>query len=353
MIDFARITVKAGDGGRGVGSFRGLNGKKYGKADGGDGGMGGNVYVEATGDVNSLDRYRFVKDYQAESGQAGLSRLRRGAQGADLVIKVPIGTVVKVESQSEESKIHTSDFDYDLHESGQRVLVARGGQGGRGNAHLRDEFGRRPRSAEVGQIGEFHNLTLELKMIADVGLIGLPNAGKSTLISKLTAAKPRVAAYPFTTLEANLGVMQVSGLVGQLVSREKLPTDPQTHKPTNLVLADIPGLIEGASQGKGLGDLFLKHIERTKVLVHLVDLSQDNLWDVYQTVRGELKTYSADLVKKHEIVVLTKADLVDSQAVVLAKKLFGSHRKKTFVISAQTGQGLEELKECLVSSIKY
>lgn len=333
MIDFSRITVKAGDGGGGVGSFRSLKGKTYGKANGGDGGLGGNVYIEATADLTGLDRYRFVKDYKAENGQGGLSNLRRGAQGKDLTLFVPVGTLVTVNG---EDRVLA-----DLVHAGDRVMVVRGGQGGRGNAHLKDEFGRRPRAGEKGEEGERSELILELKMIADVGLVGLPNAGKSTLISKLTNAKPQVAAYPFTTLEANLGVLDVFGM--------------------RLVIADIPGLIFGASGGKGLGDLFLKHIERTKMIVHLVSLERglssgstrgqsSYLWDDYQTIRNELKTYSKELGKKKELVVLTKADLVDDETVAKAREEFKKHRKKVQLISAQSGKGLAELVKELVKA---
>jgi len=319
MIDFARITVKAGGGGMGTGSFRKIKGKRYGKANGGDGGLGGSVYFEATADVNTLEKYRFVKDYQAEGGGNGLSNLRRGPQGSDLVLRVPVGTQITAKDDGSV---------FDLATSGDRVLVARGGQGGRGNAHLRDEFGRRPRVGEKGTEGEFKEFTLELKLIADVGLIGLPNAGKSTLISSITAAKPKIASYPFTTLEANLGVLEINkGGFGK-----------------KLVLADIPGLIEGASSGRGLGDLFLRHIERTRVLAHLIDLSNDgNWWEDYQTIRKELKNYSKELLKKKEVVVFTKADLVSEDVAKKAKDVFVKHKKKVFVISAISKQGLDEL----------
>ncbi|MEK9146786.1 MAG: GTPase, partial [Patescibacteria group bacterium] len=244
MIDFARIAVIAGDGGGGCGSFFRIKGKRYGKADGGDGGRGGDVCVEATRDLSTLEPYRYVKDYKAENGGVGLSNHRRGADGRDLVLKVPVGTEITISGSvttflpaSAHSRVK-SDVDlrdqgslravgipssratqnsqaisYDLFEDEQRVLVARGGEGGRGNAHLKDEYGRRPKVGEKGQEGEAVSVTLELKMIADVGIIGLPNAGKSTLLAKLTAARPKIAAYPFTTLEPNLGVLTFSGPV--------------------------------------------------------------------------------------------------------------------------------------------
>lgn len=365
MIDYARITVKAGNGGRGAGSFRKIKGKRYGKADGGDGGGGGNVYIEATGDLNGLEKYRFVKDYKAVKGDNGLSNHRKGAQGEDLVLRVPVGTAVTMESAGP-ARLHPtptsslsdsavqSDFAlhaagaragtmhlspaviYDLTNEGERALVARGGQGGRGNSHLRDEFGRRPRAGEPGQTGEQVNITLELKLIADVGLIGFPNAGKSTLISAITAAKPKIASYPFTTLEANLGVLEIE----------------EDGAIKRIVLADIPGLIEGASQGRGLGDLFLKHIERTKMLAHLIDISQTgDLWATYNAIRKELKNYSGELTKKKELVVLSKADLVSKERIESVRKEFGRHRKKVVAISAQTAAGLDELVGAIAKQV--
>lgn len=337
MIDYAKINVKAGNGGAGAASFRHIKGKRYGKADGGNGGHGGHVYLEATRDLNTLEPYRFVKDYKAQDGVSGSSNLRRGADGQDLVLKVPVGTLVK------------SHFDFDLVHDSEQILVARGGGGGRGNARLRDEFGRRPRKGEPGAKGEELNLTLELKLIADVGLIGLPNAGKSTLLSALTSARPKIADYPFTTLEPNLGVLEVAGPAG-LYPRPS---------PTRLVLADIPGLIEGASEGRGLGDLFLRHIERTKVLVHLIDMSNVSktsdtsiLWRDYQTVRAELKKYSRELArKKPEIIVLTKTDLVNQSEVTAALNLFKSRKKRIIAISAAKNQGLAELVKIIIKLV--
>lgn len=411
MIDYARITVKAGDGGNGSGSFHRIKGKRYGKADGGDGGGGGHVYIEATFDLNTLEKYRFVKDYRAGNGGNGLSNHRRGAQGEDLILRVPVGTEIQlsvfgsqlsekrysvgqsvsntpgvsqgvakrtpgVSEETDKQKTAKLQSDnrqqgtdncktevYDLTEPGERVLVARGGEGGRGNAHLRDEFGRRPRVGETGQEGEQVNLTLELKLIADVGLIGLPNSGKSTLLSKLTAAKPAIAAYPFTTLEPNLGVMQLSVLGFQLSDRrqpvnqlvgsetdkpktERLSSENRQQKTDNrrLVIADIPGLIEGSSQGRGLGDLFLRHIERTRILVHLVDgAGSVDVWKDYQTVRNELSIYSKELSGKKEIVAVNKIDQMSEPAKEKAREEFKKHRKKIFFISAKLNMGLEEV----------
>lgn len=358
MIDYAKITVKAGDGGAGAGSFRKIKGKRYGKADGGDGGAGANVYLEATANLNTLEPYRYVKEYKAQNGMAGFPNLRRGAAGRDLVLKVPVGTVVTAETTdyslqttalpSSGQAVDSGQWTVDLTREGQKTLVARGGQGGRGNAKLRDEFGRRPRKGERGEIGETRQLKLELKLIADVGLIGLPNAGKSTLLSVLTAARPQIASYPFTTLEPNLGVLD-SGLLGSWVDGplgKRKPNNLIAQKPKSLILADIPGLIEGASRGRGLGDLFLRHIERTKILVHLIDTSTktiEQIWQDYRIIRGELKAYSKELAKKKEIVVGTKTDLVEKQKVREFVSFFKSKRKKVLAISAKGGEGLKQL----------
>ena len=331
MIDFARITVKAGDGGAGSGSFFRIKGK--------------------------------------------------GAKGEDLVIKVPVGTQVKVTEVTEEPKepnvksqkplARLAPLDrlslFDLTEDGQRVLTARGGQGGRGNIHIKDEFGRRPKVGERGGVGEACKITLELKLIADIGIIGLPNAGKSTLLSALTAAKPKIAPYPFTTLEPNLGVLSVGQRVSESVNRKigqpvgqraggsvDQKTEAPNHRHTeSLILADIPGLIEGASRGRGLGDLFLRHIERTKILVHLIDASTDtDKWQDYQTVRGELKIYSKELLGKKEIIAFNKIDLVDQQIINNSILEFVRHRKKIIPISAVDGKGLEDLVKLIYGLIK-
>src|SRR3989344_1788407 len=302
MIDFAKITTEGGKGGNGAGSFRRTKGKRRGKADGGDGGTGGNVWIEATLDLNTLEPFRFVKNYKAHDGQNGSSNLRRGANGGDLVLKVPAGTVVEAETTDyrlQTTAVDSRQLTVDLTHEGQKTLVARGGGGGRGNAKLRDEFKRRPKAGEKGAVGETCDITLELKLVADVGLIGLPNAGKSALISVLASAKPQIASYPFTTLEPNLGVLEVSarGPVSSFPpasaqssqsSQSTKPSEPEDlravgspstaatlreSKLARLILADIPGLIEGAAKGIGLGDLFLRHIERTKILVHLIDVS--------------------------------------------------------------------------------
>ena len=367
MIDYAKITVKAGDGGRGAGSFHHIKGKRLGKADGGDGARGGDVYLVATVDLNTLEPYRFVRDYRAKNGQNGYSKLRRGAVGDDLYLKVPVGTIIRINKlcnsdnqnfgdtkQSEYQNFQASDISenqFDLCENNQKVLVAKGGLGGRGNAHLRDQFRRRPKQGENGQTGEFRSIILELKLIADVGLIGFPNSGKSTLLAAITAAKPQIAPYPFTTLEPNLGVLNSSQFtVGGTQKDQKKISETvngelkTVNKSAKLILADIPGLIEGASRGKGLGDLFLRHIERTGLLVHLIDISTNtNKWIDYQAVRKELKAYSKSLARKKEIILLAKIDLVTREGKNEILAYFKAKKKRVLAISSKTQEGLDQL----------
>lgn len=329
MIDFAKITLKAGDGGSGGGSFEHIKGKRRGKADGGDGGPGGNIYLVATNDLNTLEPFRYVKEYKAKNGGLGLSKRRKGAEGDDLVVKVPVGTTIEL--------IQSEKVEYDLSGEGQKILIARGGEAGRGNSHLKDEFGRRPTAGEAGEEGEVIEVKLELKLIADVGLIGFPNAGKSTILSKITSATPKIANYPFTTLEPNLGVMDSGG-------------------GTRIVLADIPGLIEGASQGRGLGDLFLRHIERTKILVHVIDISdvstEEGIFGRYKVLRDEIGAYSKDLLKKREIIALNKIDLVSTDQAAKFLDFFRKKKKRTIALSALSNVGLGELKTSILGSLK-
>lgn len=317
MIDYAKITIKAGRGGSGAGSFVHVMSKRRGKADGGDGGPGGDVYFAVWANINTLERFRFIKEYKAEDGQRGASNRRKGAEGKDIIVRVPQGTLIKMNNEEQ-------TLLYDLSGMDDKVLVARGGQYGRGNMHMRDDYGRRPLVGEEGQDGESFDLILELKTIADVGLIGLPNAGKSTLLSKMSAAKPKISDYPFTTLEPNLGVVEIGA--------------------NKFIIADMPGLIAGASEGVGLGTQFLRHIERTKVLVHLIAYDKmDAVWENYSQIRTEISTYSKDLSTKKEIIVISKVDLAKEAELDKIKAKFREKRKKVYLISSTTGVGINML----------
>lgn len=326
MIDYARITIQAGDGGNGRVSFRREKFVPKGGPDGGDGGNGGSVWFQTDKDLNTLKPFQFQKVFSAQNGEAGGKNKRHGADGSDLVIKVPIGTVVNKE--------------LDLDKEGEKVCLAKAGRGGRGNWQFRSPTMTTPRIAEAGTKGEAKQLTLELKLLADVGLIGLPNSGKSTLLSVLTKAKPKIADYPFTTLEPNLGVME--------------STSPRLRGLGALVIADIPGLIAGASKGKGLGIEFLRHIERCKVLVHLLDGAKlliepaKSLLQDYEVVRSELSQYSTSLIEKPEILVLNKIDVLNKQQIKAFKVALKKTKKKVICLSAATHQNLEELKRELL-----
>ncbi|MBX6334940.1 GTPase ObgE [Candidatus Saccharibacteria bacterium] len=318
FVDKATIVVKAGDGGDGKLSFRREKFVDKGGPDGGDGGDGGNVVLVASRNENTLANFRYQKEVVAESGQPGGSAKKRGKSGEDLLVRVPVGTV----ATDEEGRLLA-----DVDEDGKRVVIARGGKGGYGNAHFVSSTRQAPRFAEKGEPGEELTVHLELKMIADVGLVGLPNAGKSTLLSVISNARPEIANYPFTTLTPNLGVVDID-------------------KEASLLFADIPGLIEGAAEGKGLGDEFLRHVERTAVLVHLIDAYNEDVVKAYQTIQGELKAYKVDLSARPQVVVLTKIDGLDEDIV---KDQLGNLKKVvpkgTLVtaISAHTKQGVPEL----------
>ncbi len=280
LVDEVEITIRAGNGGNGAVTFRRMKFVPKGGPSGGDGGKGGDVYLEAVSDIGALSQFRHQKNFFAEDGQGGGIEKKTGKDGEDLVLKVPIGSVITWKESNE-----SYEFTYE----GQKLLLTKGGIGGRGNWYFRSSTNQTPRYAEAGELGEEKRLKIELKLIADVGLIGLPNAGKTSLLNELTNASAKVANYPFTTLEPNLGVMG------------------------NLILADIPGLIEGASTGKGLGDKFLRHIQRTKVLVHCISCESSDLQGDYQLIRIELERFDKELLKKEEILVLTKADLLDEK----------------------------------------
>lgn len=315
FLDTAKIYVKAGDGGNGCIGFRREKFIEFGGPNGGDGGRGGNVWVECVENLNTLIDYRYQQHFKAKNGEGGMGQNRSGANGDDVIIKVPPGTQVLAED--EETLLA------DLTEPGFRVLIAKGGNGGFGNAHFKTATNQAPTHANPGLPGPELIIWLRLKLIADAGLVGLPNAGKSTFLAAVSAAKPKIAGYPFTTLHPNLGVVRAGD--------------------KDFVLADIPGLIEGAHEGAGLGDKFLSHVERCRVLMHLVDATEEDVAEAYRTVRRELKAYSPDLAKKKEIVALSKADALDPET--MAEKfaaLKKATRKTPLVLSAVSGQGMKE-----------
>jgi GTP-binding protein len=321
FIDEVLIKVFAGDGGNGIASFRREKFEPMGGPSGGDGGRGGSVYFQADENLNTLIDFRFKKEHRAQRGENGRSSDQYGAAGEDLVLKVPVGTVIK-DSFSE-------NIFGDLTQHGQKILVAKGGKGGLGNIHFKSSINRAPRQFTHGEPGEEFELFLELKLIADIGLVGLPNAGKSSFIRKVSAATPKVADYPFTTLQPNLGVV-------------KFDIDK------SFVIADVPGLIEGASDGVGLGDKFLKHLTRTRLLLHLIDgisnISGSDPIDDAQTIIGELKKYEETLFNKPRWIVLNKIDLnYDADALKKQIKDKIGWDDKIFVISSLTGQGCKEL----------
>jgi GTP-binding protein len=326
FVDEVDIHVTAGAGGKGCLSFRREKYVPRGGPDGGDGGGGGSVYVTAIATKNTLVDFRYHPDFKARRGQHGQGANRTGQTGDDLEITVPIGTLV-YEKNRDDSRLLA-----DLAEEGQRVLVAKGGRGGRGNARFVSSTNRAPRRTEPGEEGEEKNLRLELKLLADVGLVGFPNAGKSTLISRISAARPKIANYPFTTLVPNLGVVSLSG-------------------DRSFVVADVPGLIKGAHEGHGLGDQFLRHIERTKLLVHLVDVSSESGRDPvedFDTIREELRRFNPDVAAKPQIVVATKIDVLDDASRLDRLRRHVRRKKLPFVkISAVSGDGLDELLEAM------
>ena len=318
FIDRAEVTVQAGNGGNGAVSFRREKFVARGGPDGGDGGDGGDVVFEASRNENTLAAFRFKKEIDAESGEPGGKRRKHGKSGEDLVVKVPVGTVVAKEN---------GDTVADLTVDGQRAVIAKGGKGGYGNAHFVSSRRQAPRVAEKGEPGEQIPVALELKLIADVGVVGLPNAGKSTLLSVISNARPEIGNYAFTTLTPNLGVVDI---------------DDQT----SVLFADIPGLIEGAAEGKGLGDEFLRHVERTLVLIHVIDAYQDDVVNAYKTIQDELRAYKVDLSDRPQVIALNKVEGLDDDIVadLLAQlKAAAGEDSKIFPISAQAHKGVQEL----------
>jgi GTPase len=325
FLDEAKVYIRSGDGGNGCVSFRREKFIEFGGPNGGDGGKGGDVIAEAVDGLNTLIDYRYQQHFYAKNGGGGMGKDRHGANGADALLRVPVGTQIYEENGE--------TLLADLTDRGQRAVLARGGNGGFGNAHFKSSTNRAPRRANPGQAGEEHTIRLRLKLIADAGIVGLPNAGKSTFLAAVTAAKPKIADYPFTTLQPQLGVVDVD-------RRE-------------FVLADIPGLIEGAHEGVGLGDRFLGHVERCRVLLHLVDGTGGDAGAAYRTVRAELSAYGHGLADKPEIVALNKADaLTQDQIKQQTARLKRVAGKAPLVISAVSGDGVVEVLRALTAVIE-
>jgi GTP-binding protein len=325
FLDLAKIYVRSGDGGAGCISFRREKFIEFGGPDGGNGGKGGDVWAECVGNLNTLIDYRYQQHFRAKNGQPGMGRSRSGADGEDVVIKVPPGTQILAEDQE--------TLIADLTTVGERAFLAQGGNGGFGNEHFKSSTNRAPRRANPGQPGEERWIWLRLKLIADAGLVGLPNAGKSTFLASVSAARPKIADYPFTTLNPHLGVVRIDTM--------------------SFVLADIPGLIAGASEGAGLGHRFLGHVERCAVLLHLVDVTGPDPVAAYRTVRKELKAHDPALAAKPEIIAFTKADAVAAdEAAVRAAEFRSRTRKSPHVISAVARTGVDAVLAGLAREIE-
>ena len=336
FVDEAKIFVKAGGGGNGCVAFRREKYVPRGGPSGGDGGHGGNIYLEANPNDNTLLRYRYNREFKAERGRHGEGSNCTGHSGQDMILQVPVGTLVFDEQGATIA---------DLANPGQRVLIAHGGRGGRGNQHFAKPWHQAPREQEDGFPGEERHLRLELKLLADVGLVGYPNAGKSTLISVISAARPKIANYPFTTLEPNLGVVNADGGTG----------GHGTELGRTFVVADLPGLIDGAHLGAGLGIRFLRHVERTRLLVHLIDTSDSNADDPvrsFEIINGELEAFSASLIEKPMIVVATKLDATTDRARLEALRDFCKRRNLEFhSISAVAGDGVKDLVRSIADAL--
>jgi len=325
FLDQAKVYIRSGDGGAGSVSFRREKYIEFGGPDGGDGGRGGDVWAEAVEGLNTLIDYRYQQHFKAKTGTHGMGKTRTGGKGADVTLKVPVGT--QIYEEDNETLI------CDLTEEGQRFLLAKGGNGGFGNAHFKSSTNQAPRRANPGLEGQERTVWLRLKLIADAGLVGLPNAGKSTLLASVTAAKPKIADYPFTTLHPNLGVVRID-------ARE-------------FVLADIPGLIEGAHEGVGIGDRFLGHVERTNVMLHLVSAMEEDPAKAYRTVRGELEAYGHGLADKPEIVALSQIDTADAKSLSdKTKKLKKAAGREPLLFSSVSRDGLDEVLRAIMAHIE-
>lgn len=324
FLDQVKIYVKAGDGGKGSASFRREKFIEFGGPNGGDGGKGGSIKLVCEKNLNTLIDFRYQQHLNAERGEDGKGQNKTGKSGSDLILKIPIGTQVLEEDNK--------TLIFDCTKEDQSFVVANGGKGGLGNTRFKSSTNRAPRKITKGALGEDFWIWLQLKTIADIGIIGLPNAGKSSLLAALTKAKPKIANYQFTTLNPNLGVT--------------------SYDNKELTLADIPGLIEGANKGVGLGYKFLKHIERCKNLLHLIDITETNLLKCYFQVRKELKKYSDKLINKKEIVVLNKTDLIDKEEILkITNELKKKIKTKIFIISTVKKEGLLDLKKILISNV--
>ncbi len=324
FLDQAKINLKAGNGGSGSASFRREKFVEFGGPDGGDGGDGGSILFEAERNLNTLIDYRYSQHFKAENGKPGSKKNKTGANGKDLVLKVPVGTQIYEEDNN--------TIIYDFKKNKEKYLVASGGKGGLGNVRFKSSTNRAPRKKTNGKNGEEFWIWLQLKIIADVGIIGLPNAGKSSLLASLTRAKPKIANYPFTTINPNLGVTYYNN--------------------KEVTLADIPGLVEGAHKGVGLGDKFLRHIERCKILLHLVDVTENNLAENYQKIRSELKSYDLSLSKKKEVIYFNKSDLVEKNILKEKLDLFSSKIKKKYkIISVFKKDDIQTIKKILITNV--
>ncbi len=318
FVDELNIFIKAGNGGNGVVRWRHEKGREFGGPSGGNGGCGGDVYILAVRDINLLAKYKHKKEFIAENGEEGRKDGEHGASGCDLLIKLPIGSVVNSDETGEK---------FSLDKEGEKILILKGGRGGRGNESFKSSTNICPKQWTSGQSGQESKFSIELELVVDVGFVGLPNAGKSSLLNAITGAKARTADYPFTTLEPNLGEL------------------------FGYILADIPGLIEGASVGKGLGFKFLRHIKRTKMLVHLVSLENNNMYEVYGSIRKEMKEYDIELSRKKEIVVITKTDVVSKERVKEAKAQFGNV-DNVYTLSIYDDDSLKKFTDGLIKTLR-
>jgi len=326
FVDYALIEVSSGKGGDGAVTFRREKYVPKGGPSGGDGGNGGNVIIKASTNLHTLLDFRYKKKYIADNGDSGGNSLKDGKSGQDVIIHVPVGTIVK--------DAETEELLFDLDADGNEVILAKGGKGGRGNSKFATPTNQTPRFAEDGKPGEHKKVILELKLIADVGLVGFPNSGKSTLISKISAAKPKIADYPFTTLKPNLGIVKYKNF-------------------QSFTIADIPGIIEGASEGKGLGHQFLRHIERTRIILFLIDINSENYQNDFNILMNELKIYSPKLIQKKMFLSLSKADLVDPERLKEVSRFkFKGIKDKPLIFSSISGFGLDRMMDILWNSLE-